>query len=86
MAQQPNKNNAAEAAVAAHYGLLLGIQSPWQVQRADLDLGGRQVQIVVAHSPDEPVTMHILLIAHYEDSRRRQGQAPIRLHCWRANS
>ncbi len=49
MAQSSNKISAAEAAVAAHYGLLLGIQSPWQVQRADLDLAAQQVQIVVAH-------------------------------------
>jgi hypothetical protein len=28
----------AEAAVAAHYGMLLGIQSPWKVKRAKLEM------------------------------------------------
>lgn len=55
MAQLSNKISAAEAAVAAHYGLLLGIQSPWQVQRADLDLAAQQVQIVVAHAAEGSV-------------------------------
>ena len=52
MAQSPNKISAAESAVAAHYGLLLGIQSPWHVQRADLDLAAQQVQISVEHASE----------------------------------
>jgi len=55
MAHHPDKRNAAEAAVAAHYGLLLGIQSPWQVQRVDLQVEAKQVEIVVAHARDGSV-------------------------------
>jgi transposase len=46
---------AAEAAVAAHYGLLLGIQSPWQVKRVDLKLEKQRVDVDVAHDPSAPV-------------------------------
>ena len=55
MAQLSNKISAAEAAVAAHYGLLLGIQSPWLVRRADPDLATQQVPIVVAHGSEGAV-------------------------------
>ncbi len=47
---------AAEAAVAAHYGLLLGIKSPWQVKRVDLQLNGQRVDIAVEHDRDAAVT------------------------------
>ena len=42
---------AAEAAVAAHYGLLLGINSPWQVKRVDLKLEKQRVDVEVEHDP-----------------------------------
>jgi transposase len=45
----------AEAAVAAHYGMLLGIQSPWRVKKARLDVAGRQVDIEVEHDPQVPL-------------------------------
>jgi transposase len=45
----------AEAAVAAHYGLLLGIQSPWRVRNANLDIVARRVDIEVEHEPNKPV-------------------------------
>lgn len=44
-----------EAAVAAHYGLLLGIQSPWQVRHARLEVARRLVDIEVEHDPALPV-------------------------------
>ena len=28
-----------------HYGLLLGIKSPWEVQGVNLDMAGRRVEI-----------------------------------------
>ena len=40
---------AAEAAVAAHYGLLVGVKSPWRVMRVDLQLEQRRVEIELAH-------------------------------------
>ena len=49
MAHLTNKPSAAEAAVAAHYGLLLGIKTPWQVVRADLKLQEKKVEIAVEH-------------------------------------
>lgn len=55
MSDELTGRSAAEAAVAAHYGLLLGIRSPWQVRKADLDLAARKVEIVVEHEPDEQV-------------------------------
>lgn len=55
MAVMSEERSAAEAAVAAHYGLLLGIRSPWRVRRADLDVVARKVEIVVDHDPDKPV-------------------------------
>ena len=45
----------AEQAVAAHYGMLLGILSPWRVKRAKLDMGQRMVDIEVEHEPGKPV-------------------------------
>jgi transposase len=49
MAKASKKTSAAEVAVAAHYGLLLGIESPWQVQRVDLKLEAQRVDVEVAH-------------------------------------
>src|SRR5689334_7851048 len=43
------KSSAAEAAVAAHYGLLLGIQSPWFVQQVDLQLEGQSVEVKLGY-------------------------------------
>jgi transposase len=45
----------AEAAVAAHYGMLLGIQSPWRVKRARLEIAQKLVDIEVEHEPGKPV-------------------------------
>lgn len=45
----------AEAAVAAHYGLLLGILSPWRVKVAKLDIACRRVDIEVEHEPNKPI-------------------------------
>ena len=46
---------AAEAAVAAHYGLLLGIKSPWQVKRVDLKLTAQRVDVEVEHDASAEV-------------------------------
>lgn len=56
MSNERIERSAAKAAVAAHYGLLLGIRSPWQVQQADLDLAARRVEIVVEHDPESAVS------------------------------
>jgi hypothetical protein len=45
----------AEAAVAAHYGMLLGLQSPWRVKRARLEIEARLMDIEVEHEPGRPV-------------------------------
>jgi transposase len=45
----------AKAAVAAHYGMLLGIQSPWRVKEARLDMPGRLVDIEVEYDPQKPL-------------------------------
>ena len=47
---------AAEAAVAAHYGLLLGIKSPWQVKQVDLKLNGQRVDVAIGHDQEAAVT------------------------------
>lgn len=52
---QNKDHQAAEAAVAAHYGMLLGIQSPWEVRQVDLQLGARKVEVEVAHDSSKPV-------------------------------
>lgn len=49
------KRSAAEAAVAEHYGLLLGIGSPWKVRKADLKIMERKVEIVIEHDEQLPV-------------------------------
>jgi transposase len=46
---------AMEAALAAHYGLLLGIKSPWEVKRVDLQLNGQRVDVEIEHDPDAAV-------------------------------
>lgn len=55
MSEERTERSVAEAAVAAHYGLLLGIGSPWVVRKADLDLRARKVEIVVEHDAAVPV-------------------------------
>lgn len=45
----------AKAAVAAHYGMLLGIASPWVVKEAKLEMAGRRVDIEVVHDASQPV-------------------------------
>lgn len=56
MADSSKLNGAAEAAVAAHYALLLGIKSPWQVRRVDLQLKANRVEVDVEHDADSAVT------------------------------
>ncbi len=51
MTQDSRQQAAAEAAVAAHYGMLLGIKSPWQVRRVDLQLNAKRVEVEVVHDP-----------------------------------
>jgi len=46
---------AGEAAVAAHYGMLLGIGSPWRVKRAKLEMARRLVDIEVEYDAKKPV-------------------------------
>lgn len=46
----------AKAAVAAHYGLLLGISSPWEVREAKLEMERRRVEIEVVHGAGRPVS------------------------------
>lgn len=55
MAKSSLENQAAEAALAAHYGLLLGIKSPWQVRRVDLQLQANRVEVDVEHDPEAAV-------------------------------
>lgn len=47
--------SAAETAVAAHYGMLLGIGTPWRVQKVDLQLSAKRVEIWVDYDPCCPV-------------------------------
>lgn len=56
MADSSKQNGAAEAAVAAHYALLLGIKSPWQVRRVDLKLVANRVEVDVEHDSAAAVT------------------------------
>jgi transposase len=55
MSDETTQRKAAEEAVAAHYGLLLGIGSPWRVRKADLNVLARKVEIVVEHEAEEAV-------------------------------
>jgi transposase len=55
MANSPLQSSAAEAAVAAHYGLLLGIKSPWEVRRVDLQLTANRVEVDVEHDTESAV-------------------------------
>lgn len=45
----------AKAAVAAHYGMLLGIAFPWVVKEAKLEMAGRWMDIEVAHDASQAV-------------------------------
>lgn len=51
MNQKITGTAAAEAAVAAHYALLLGIDSPWRVKSVDLKLEAMRVEVEVEHDP-----------------------------------
>ncbi len=46
---------AMDAALAAHYGLLLGIKSPWEVKRVNLNINGQRVDIAIEHDPNAAV-------------------------------
>jgi transposase len=50
------REEEAKAAVAAHYGMLLGITKPWMVKEAKLEMAGRRVDIEVVHDPEQPVS------------------------------
>src|SRR5712672_1117827 len=39
-----------------HYGLLLGLELPWQVEEVNLDLAGKQVEIALAWIPGQKAT------------------------------
>ncbi len=39
----------------AHYGRLLGLESPWEVASVDLDMEGQRVEIALTRSPGGPV-------------------------------
>jgi transposase len=51
MSKNIEATKAAEAAVAAHYGMLLGIQSPWRVTKAELKLATQRVEVELEHDP-----------------------------------
>jgi transposase len=69
-------DNAAEAAVAAHYGLLLGIQEPWKVKKAKLEMAIKLVDIEVIY--DEQMAVKC---PSCKRECRRYGTAPERT--WR---
>lgn len=68
--------NAAQAAVAAHYGLLLGIQEPWKVKEAKLEMALKLVDIEVVYDEQMPVKC-----PSCKRECRRYGMAPERT--WR---
>jgi transposase len=55
MTDSSQQKGAAEAAVAEHYALLLGIKSPWQVRRVELKLAANRVEVDVAHDAEAAV-------------------------------
>ncbi len=55
MTKKAESTHAAEAAVAAHYGMLLGIQSPWQVKRVELKLEAKRVDVELGHDASAAV-------------------------------
>jgi transposase len=55
MAAKKETKTAAEAAVAAHYAQLLGIEEPWRVRRAQLDLLSGRVEIEVEWAAERAV-------------------------------
>jgi len=55
MAAKKETKTAAAAAVAAHYAQLLGIEEPWRVRRAQLDLLSGQVEIEVEYATERAV-------------------------------
>ena len=69
-------DNAAQAAVAAHYGLLLGIQEPWKVKEANLEMALKLVDIEVVYDEQMPVKCPTC-----KRECRRYGTAPERT--WR---
>ena len=69
-------DQAAQAAVAAHYGLLLGIQEPWKVKQAKLEMAIKLVDIEVIYDEQMPVKC-----PSCKRECRRYGTAPERT--WR---
>jgi transposase len=55
MSKKLHKTSAADVSVATHYGLLLGIGSPWQVRQVDLKLEAQRVEVEVAYEPNASV-------------------------------
>jgi transposase len=54
-AKEEKTKTGAEAAVAAHYAQLLGIEEPWRVRRAQLDLLSGRVEIDVEYAAERAV-------------------------------
>lgn len=54
MSNESEGRTAAEAAVAAHYSLLLGMHRPWRVKKADLNLEAHKVEVLVEHEAEAP--------------------------------
>jgi transposase len=72
----PISTEAAAAAVAAHYGLLLGIRSPWQVKAVDLKLEARRVEVALEHDGQAAVVCPQCgrECARYDHAPERQGR------------
>ena len=71
-----------------HYGLLLGINSPWEISSVDLDLAAQKVDVIIEYTDDKGICPECGAISPKHDDRKERTwrhldtmQFATQLHC-----
>ncbi|MFT5083768.1 MAG: transposase [Lentisphaeria bacterium] len=71
-----------------HYGLLLGINSPWEISSVDLDLATQKVDVIIEYTDDKGPCPECGVICPKHDDRKERTwrhldtmQFATQLHC-----
>lgn len=74
--------------IEEHYGLLLGINSPWEISSVDLDLSAQKVDIVIEYTDDKGACPECGVTSPKHDDRKERTwrhldtmQFATQLHC-----
>jgi len=74
--------------IEEHYGLLLGINSPWEISSVDLDLSAQKVDVIIEYTDDKGACPECGVISPKHDDRKERTwrhldtmQFATQLHC-----